>query len=157
MSPRKLPSARLPSPRRARPTPTQGGKEATRSNALLHKLIVDAVAEVAPGVGRDLIGLVTSRDEIDQVGAAARCKNGRRAQRVQCSLSGACAISGLAGRAPWRVVRQTCLPGPLRWSAPQRAALPSAQPTARTAPADSLHHAALPAAHASWPAAAEAA
>ncbi len=45
----------------------QGGKEATRSNALLHKLIVDAVAEVAPGVGRDLIGLVTSRDEIDEL------------------------------------------------------------------------------------------
>ncbi|KAI7837257.1 hypothetical protein COHA_008871 [Chlorella ohadii] len=45
----------------------KGGKEATRSNALLHKLIVDAVAEVAPGVGRDLIGLVTSRDEIDEL------------------------------------------------------------------------------------------
>lgn len=45
----------------------KGGKEATRSNALLHRLIVDAVAEVAPGVGRDLIGLVTSRDEIDQL------------------------------------------------------------------------------------------
>ena len=43
----------------------QGGKEATRSNALLHRLIVDAVAEVAPSVGRGLIGLVTSRDEID--------------------------------------------------------------------------------------------
>ena len=45
----------------------QGGKEATRSNALLHQLIVDAVAEVAPGVGRDLIGLVTSRHEIDEL------------------------------------------------------------------------------------------
>lgn len=45
----------------------KGGKEATRSNALLHKLIVDAVAEVAPSVGRDLIGLVTSRDEIDEL------------------------------------------------------------------------------------------
>ena len=45
----------------------QGGKEATRSNALLHKLIVDAIAEVAPAVGRDLIGLVTSRGEIDQL------------------------------------------------------------------------------------------
>jgi gamma-glutamyl phosphate reductase len=43
----------------------QGGKEAMRSNALLHRLIVDAVAEVAPGVGRDVIGLVTRRDEID--------------------------------------------------------------------------------------------
>ncbi|EFN57361.1 hypothetical protein CHLNCDRAFT_30278 [Chlorella variabilis] len=45
----------------------KGGKEATRSNALLHQLIVDAVAEVAPGVGRDLIGLVTSRHEIDEL------------------------------------------------------------------------------------------
>ncbi|PSC76802.1 delta-1-pyrroline-5-carboxylate synthase A isoform X2 [Micractinium conductrix] len=45
----------------------KGGKEASRSNALLHKLIVDAVAEVAPSVGRDLIGLVTSRDEIDHL------------------------------------------------------------------------------------------
>ncbi|KAI3438423.1 hypothetical protein D9Q98_000854 [Chlorella vulgaris] len=43
----------------------KGGKEAMRSNALLHRLIVDAVAEVAPGVGRDVIGLVTRRDEID--------------------------------------------------------------------------------------------
>ena len=50
-----------------RPLPVQGGKEAARSNALLHRLIVDAVAEVAPGVGRDLVGLVTSRDEIDEL------------------------------------------------------------------------------------------
>lgn len=57
-------------PRPTSPHPAaaaQGGKEATRSNALLHKLIVDAVAEVAPSVGRDLIGLVTSRDEIDEL------------------------------------------------------------------------------------------
>ena len=43
----------------------KGGKEATHSNAMLHKLIVDAVAEVAPAVGRDLVGLFTSRDDID--------------------------------------------------------------------------------------------
>lgn len=28
---------------------------------------MDAVAEVAPAVGRDLIGLITSRDEIDEL------------------------------------------------------------------------------------------
>jgi delta-1-pyrroline-5-carboxylate synthetase len=43
----------------------KGGKEAAHSNAALHGLIVDAVAEVAPAVGRDLIGLVTTRDDID--------------------------------------------------------------------------------------------
>lgn len=43
----------------------KGGKEASRSNAILHKTIVDALSEVAPSVGQDLIGLVTSRDEID--------------------------------------------------------------------------------------------
>lgn len=43
----------------------KGGKEAAASNAILHALIVDAVAEVAPSVGRDLIGLVTTRDDID--------------------------------------------------------------------------------------------
>lgn len=39
----------------------KGGKEASRSNAALHKIIVDAVG--AP-LGADLIHLVTSRDEI---------------------------------------------------------------------------------------------
>jgi hypothetical protein len=38
----------------------KGGKEAARSNAILHKTIVDAVG----GLGPDLIHLVTSRDEI---------------------------------------------------------------------------------------------
>jgi hypothetical protein len=38
----------------------KGGKEAARSNAALHKVIVDAVGELGP----DLIHLVTSRDEI---------------------------------------------------------------------------------------------
>lgn len=45
----------------------QGGKEATLSNAILHRLIVDAVAEEAPAVGRDLIGLVTSREAVDDL------------------------------------------------------------------------------------------
>lgn len=39
----------------------KGGKEAARSNAALHRVIVDAIG--AP-LGGDLIGLVTSRDEI---------------------------------------------------------------------------------------------
>jgi len=43
----------------------KGGKEAVASNAKLHALICDAIEEVAPSTGRDLIGLVTSRDEID--------------------------------------------------------------------------------------------
>ena len=45
----------------------QGGKEAVRSNAILHRLIVEAIAEVAPSVGRDLIGLVTSREAVDDL------------------------------------------------------------------------------------------
>lgn len=45
----------------------KGGKEAVRSNAILHKLIVDAVAEVAPQVGRDVIGLVTTRAAVDDL------------------------------------------------------------------------------------------
>ncbi|CAI0445838.1 unnamed protein product [Linum tenue] len=39
----------------------KGGKEARRSNAILHKVITDAIPD---HVGRRLIGLVTSRDEI---------------------------------------------------------------------------------------------
>ncbi|CAN0837640.1 Delta-1-pyrroline-5-carboxylate synthase [Linum grandiflorum] len=39
----------------------KGGKEARRSNAILHKVITDAIPEQ---VGGRLIGLVTSRDEI---------------------------------------------------------------------------------------------
>ncbi|KIZ02834.1 delta-1-pyrroline-5-carboxylate synthetase [Monoraphidium neglectum] len=38
----------------------KGGKEAARSNAALHKVIVDAIGALGP----DLIALVTSRDEI---------------------------------------------------------------------------------------------
>ena len=43
----------------------KGGKEAARSNAILHSIIVDCVEKAAPAVGKGLIGLVTSRDEID--------------------------------------------------------------------------------------------
>lgn len=43
----------------------KGGKEASRSCAILHKLVVDCVEEVSPDVGRDLVGLITTRDEID--------------------------------------------------------------------------------------------
>ncbi|KAJ4719951.1 Delta-1-pyrroline-5-carboxylate synthase [Melia azedarach] len=39
----------------------KGGKEARRSNAILHKIITEAIPE---SVGGGLIGLVTSRDEI---------------------------------------------------------------------------------------------
>lgn len=43
----------------------KGGKEASRSNAILHKIIVDAVdAETEGKVSKSIIGLVTSRDEI---------------------------------------------------------------------------------------------
>jgi len=45
----------------------KGGKEAANSNVLLHSLIADAIQEVAPEVGRDLIGLVTTRGEIDDL------------------------------------------------------------------------------------------
>lgn len=43
----------------------KGGKEAVLSNAILHRLIVDAIFGIVPAVGRDLIGLVTTRDDID--------------------------------------------------------------------------------------------
>lgn len=39
----------------------KGGKEAARSNAVLHKIITEAMSKL---VGKELIGLVTSRDEI---------------------------------------------------------------------------------------------
>lgn len=43
----------------------KGGKEAAGSNAVLHKLIVDAVdAETQGAVSRHVVGLVTSREEI---------------------------------------------------------------------------------------------
>lgn len=43
----------------------QGGKEASRSNALLHSIIADAIEETVPEVGRGLISLVRSREDID--------------------------------------------------------------------------------------------
>ena len=39
----------------------KGGKEAVRTDAILHKVITEALPE---SVGKKLIGLVTSRDEI---------------------------------------------------------------------------------------------
>ncbi|KAI7737596.1 hypothetical protein M8C21_024720 [Ambrosia artemisiifolia] len=42
----------------------KGGKEARRSNAILHKIITSAIPE---SVGEGLIGLVTSRDEIPEL------------------------------------------------------------------------------------------
>ena len=45
----------------------KGGKEAAESNAVLHKLIVEAVEAEAPSVGRDLIGLVTSRGGVAEL------------------------------------------------------------------------------------------
>jgi gamma-glutamyl phosphate reductase len=45
----------------------KGGKEAARSNEILHRLIVEAIEDVAPEVGRDLISLVTSREGISEL------------------------------------------------------------------------------------------
>ena len=45
----------------------QGGKEAARSNAILHKIITQAIEEVAPEVGRGLIDLVTTRQGVDDL------------------------------------------------------------------------------------------
>lgn len=45
----------------------QGGKEAAHSNAILHELIVAAIEAEAPEVGRDLIGLVTSREGVGEL------------------------------------------------------------------------------------------
>lgn len=42
----------------------KGGKEASRSNAILHKTIVDAIGS---NLGPDLIHLITSRDEISDL------------------------------------------------------------------------------------------
>jgi delta-1-pyrroline-5-carboxylate synthetase len=45
----------------------KGGKEAARSNEILHRLIVEAIEDVAPEVGRDLISLVTSREGVSEL------------------------------------------------------------------------------------------
>lgn len=42
----------------------KGGKEASRSNAILHKTIIDAIRS---DLGPDLIHLITSRDEISDL------------------------------------------------------------------------------------------
>ncbi|KAK9823878.1 hypothetical protein WJX72_006131 [[Myrmecia] bisecta] len=45
----------------------KGGKEASRSNATLHRIIVDAIAAAAPQVGPELISLITSRAAVDEL------------------------------------------------------------------------------------------
>ncbi len=45
----------------------QGGKEAAKSNAILHKIITQAIEEVAPEVGPGLIDLVTTRQGVDDL------------------------------------------------------------------------------------------
>ena len=45
----------------------QGGKEAKHSNRVLHDIIVRTIEEEAPEVGRDLIGLVTSREGVAEL------------------------------------------------------------------------------------------
>ena len=48
-------------------TRLQGGKEAARSNAILHRIITDAIEQVAPEVGRNVISLVTTRQGVDDL------------------------------------------------------------------------------------------
>ncbi|GMH32266.1 hypothetical protein BSKO_00100 [Bryopsis sp. KO-2023] len=45
----------------------KGGKEAAKSNSLLHRIIGDAIEEVAPEVGRSVIGLVQTRAAIGEL------------------------------------------------------------------------------------------
>lgn len=45
----------------------QGGKEAARSNAILHKIISETIEAVAPEVGSGLINLVTTRQGVDDL------------------------------------------------------------------------------------------
>lgn len=45
----------------------KGGKEASRSNAALHKVIIEALRETAPSVDSQLINLVTSRARVDEL------------------------------------------------------------------------------------------
>ena len=45
----------------------QGGKEAAKSNAILHRIITDAIEQVAPEVGRDIISLVTTREGVNEL------------------------------------------------------------------------------------------
>ena len=45
----------------------QGGKEASKSNAILHRIITETIRKTSAGVGKDLIGLVTSREDVDDL------------------------------------------------------------------------------------------
>ena len=45
----------------------QGGKEAANSNDVLHRIIMNAIQGVCPEVGRELVGLVTSREDVDSL------------------------------------------------------------------------------------------
>ena len=47
--------------------PGKGGKEASRSNAILHRIITDAIMAAAPEVGRHVISLVTTREGVDDL------------------------------------------------------------------------------------------
>jgi delta-1-pyrroline-5-carboxylate synthetase len=45
----------------------KGGKEAMHSNRILHKVIVDAIAEFDPNLPREIIGLIETREEITEL------------------------------------------------------------------------------------------
>ena len=45
----------------------KGGKEAAQSNAILHRLVCDAIEAVAPHIGRGLVALVTSREAVGEL------------------------------------------------------------------------------------------
>ncbi|KAL0046411.1 hypothetical protein WJX82_000130 [Trebouxia sp. C0006] len=45
----------------------KGGKEAARSNACLHKIITDCIAKEQPEVGKDVISLITTREDVDNL------------------------------------------------------------------------------------------
>ena len=59
-----LPAVTPPPPPTPPPTSLQGGKEASHSNACLHRIITTTLG---PELGPDLISLVTSREEIDSL------------------------------------------------------------------------------------------
>jgi delta l-pyrroline-5-carboxylate synthetase len=45
----------------------KGGKEGARSNACLHKIITDTIAQEEPEVGSDIISLITTREGVDEL------------------------------------------------------------------------------------------
>lgn len=45
----------------------QGGKEAERSNTILHRIIVDAISGAKPALDPRLIHLVTTRGHVDEL------------------------------------------------------------------------------------------